>query len=170
MIDALRAKGDRDALGTLTAMGPPPYPGNADGGGKRAKFLALLKKSGGYWHAAKPLNEVGLMLGAPEYSLYEKATFLAHAQASQRALMPDFLATDLRRQAPRIDVPVYFAEGDYDLTAPPALARAYFDALKAPRKAWVAFDASAHFPQWEEPARFDALVMAAAAENCRNGV
>lgn len=161
--DAYRAKGDESAVNTLQALGPPPY---ADDG-KRAQFLGLLKKSGGYWHAAKPLGEVGLMLKSPEYTLFEKLSFMAHAQASQTALMPDFLATDLRTRAPRIDVPVYLAEGRYDLTAPRALARAWFDSLPAPDKHWVDFEGSAHFPQWEEPARFAALVAQAAENGCR---
>ena len=151
------------AIGVDRTLGPPPY---ADDG-KRAQFLGLLKKSGGYWHAAKPLGEVGLMLKAPEYTLYEKLSFMSHAQASQKALMGDFLATDLRTAVPKIDVPVYLAEGRYDLTAPSGLARAWFDALSAPTKYWVDFDHSAHFPQWEEPAKFAGLVDLAAQNDCR---
>lgn len=162
MTDAFRVGGNQPALKSLQALGPPPYTDD----GKRKRFFDLLKKSGGYWHAGRPLGEIGLMLKAPEYTLDEKVNFLAHAKAVQQKLMTDFLATDLRHEVPRIDVPVYFAEGRYDLTAPTALARAYFDALQAPNKQWISFDGSAHFPQWEEPVKFAAVVASAAKNRC----
>ena len=63
------------------------------------------------------------------------------------------LGTDLRNQVPRLEVPVYFFEGVHDYTCNAALAREYFDGLKAPVKGFYRFDHSAHSPLFEEPDR-----------------
>jgi pimeloyl-ACP methyl ester carboxylesterase len=55
----------------------------------------------------------------------------------------------------RIDVPVVFFQGRHDFATPPDLVASYVDALDAPRgKSLVWFEASAHMPHYEEPARF----------------
>jgi pimeloyl-ACP methyl ester carboxylesterase len=53
-----------------------------------------------------------------------------------------------------LDLPTYFFIGRFDVVCPWQLAEQYFRRLKAPRKRWVWFEQSAHFPFLEEPARF----------------
>jgi pimeloyl-ACP methyl ester carboxylesterase len=68
-----------------------------------------------------------------------------------------FYRTDLFKQTPRLDVPVYFFLGRHDLTvtASAALAERYFDSLDAPKgKHLIWFENSGHWPQLEEPKRF----------------
>ena len=38
--------------------------------------------------------------------------------------------------------------------APVSLARDYYECIEAPEKQWIVFEQSAHFPFFEEPARF----------------
>jgi pimeloyl-ACP methyl ester carboxylesterase len=64
------------------------------------------------------------------------------------------MAADLLVDVPRVDVPVYFAAGRYDRLAPLEVSRKYFDALIAPRKVWIEFEDSAHFPHWEQVEKF----------------
>jgi len=63
------------------------------------------------------------------------------------------LHLDVPALVPRLEVPVYFLHGAHDLTTSYALARAYFDELQAPAKAFYTFPASAHSPLFEEPGR-----------------
>jgi len=60
---------------------------------------------------------------------------------------------------PQVSVPVYFAMGRYDWMAPASVNEAYWSALTAPRKEWVWFEKSAHFPHWEESGEFHALLL-----------
>lgn len=66
------------------------------------------------------------------------------------------LVDDMQRAVSPLDfqVPVYFLMGWYDLYTPYAKAKTYFDHLKAPRKKFITFERSAHFPMIEEPGRF----------------
>jgi len=63
-----------------------------------------------------------------------------------------------------VRVPVYVVAGRYDMTTPSALAEAYLRSLTAPHKAFVWFEASAHFPFLEEPERFLEVMRRVAAE------
>lgn len=70
-------------------------------------------------------------------------------------MWPKILHIDLRVQVPEIKVPVYFLEGRYENEAPAVLAERYFQLLKAPRKALIWFERSAHFVNTEEADNFN---------------
>jgi pimeloyl-ACP methyl ester carboxylesterase len=52
-------------------------------------------------------------------------------------------------------VPVYFLEGRHDYEAPATLAESYFQRLRAPQKALVWFEDSAHFVNSEQADAFN---------------
>ena len=64
------------------------------------------------------------------------------------------LSTDFSKTISKIEVPVYFISGRYDLTVNIDLARNYFNNLDAPLKGFYTFENSAHSPLFEEPDRF----------------
>jgi pimeloyl-ACP methyl ester carboxylesterase len=72
--------------------------------------------------------------------------------------MPQLAAVDIDNTVPKAEVPIYFAVGRYDHMAPFEVSQAYFSALIAPKKEWVWFEDSAHFPQWEQMAKFHDLL------------
>ncbi len=157
LVDEATRRGDADALATLQRIGPPPYLGESAAPSQQA-YLDLLQRLGGLWQADEPFDRIGWMLRAPEYAWPEKLAYTAAAERSAGRLMPQLAAIDLRQAVPSVQVPVYFAAGRHDRLQPPALSRAYFDALQAPAKHWAWFETAAHFPQWEEPAHFHALL------------
>jgi len=57
-----------------------------------------------------------------------------------------------------VDVPVFFAVGRFDHIAPFEASQEYFSSLTAPKKQWIWFENSAHFPQWEEMEKFHDLL------------
>ena len=66
-------------------------------------------------------------------------------------LNKEVLTTDFAGMAPKLDVPVYFFSGKFDMTVNIDLSKAYYDQLQAPLKGFYTFNNSAHSPLFEEP-------------------
>jgi len=147
---------DAKSVRQLRAIGPPPYQGEL-----RPKLMVqrrILAKYGGEVHGSRSGGMPTLLsslLTTSEYSWVDRINVFRGVFAGMRQLWPQILTIDLRVQAPDLKVPVYFLEGRYDYEAPAVLAAGYFDALKAPRKALVWFERSAHFVNTEEAAAFN---------------
>ena len=152
-----RRRGDRAALRALSRLGPPPHSAV-----QMLRQRAALARQGGVWHehGQAQLLASGLRdyLTTPEYSIRDLWRQARDPAFSLRALMADKRAVDLVRQAPRLDVPVWFGAGIYDRITPLALVERYAQALVAPSKRLVRFKRSAHLPFLSEPAAFAALV------------
>lgn len=95
------------------------------------------------------------------YTLKEKYTiwkskmmFLPGTELKREAFTTDFFVT-----CPKIEVPVYFLCGKYDLTVNVDLTRAYYNHLDAPLKGFYTFEHSAHAPLFEEPERVREVLM-----------
>jgi pimeloyl-ACP methyl ester carboxylesterase len=71
-----------------------------------------------------------------------------------------FYDIDLRRDYTKLDVPVYFFLGRYDVNAPTVLAEEYEWILDAPDNKIVWFEHSAHSPWINERDRFVEEVLA----------
>ncbi len=101
---------------------------------------------------------VRLALESPFYSSTDLVRIPLGARFSFSRLWREaFYDTDLFKQAPRLDVPVLFFLGRHDHTATgsAAMAERYLEALDAPRgKRLIWFENSGHWPQLEEPERF----------------
>lgn len=94
-----------------------------------------------------------------DYTFSEKINFWrAKAQAGVHPLWETILVTDLSKQVPELEIPVYFMHGIYDYTVSYPLAKDYFDKLKAPVKGFYTFEKSAHSPMFEEPERFKEIL------------
>jgi pimeloyl-ACP methyl ester carboxylesterase len=66
-------------------------------------------------------------------------------------LFDEMLLTDFTTKVSKLQIPVYFLSGKYDLTVNIDLAREYLNTLEAPVKGFYTFDHSAHSPIFEEP-------------------
>jgi pimeloyl-ACP methyl ester carboxylesterase len=78
-----------------------------------------------------------------------KILFLPDTQLKREAFTTDFHAS-----YPKVEIPVYFFCGIYDLTVNIDLTRDYYNYLDSPLKAFYTFYNSAHAPLFEEPERF----------------
>jgi pimeloyl-ACP methyl ester carboxylesterase len=91
-------------------------------------------------------------LSCREYTLSEKVNlWRAKARSGVSILWDKILVTDIRKQVPEINIPVYFFHGIYDYTVSYPLAKDYFEKIKAPIKGFYTFNSSAHSPIFEEP-------------------
>ncbi len=76
----------------------------------------------------------------------------------QTHLKKEIIATDFSGIYPRLEVPVFFFSGRFDLTVNVALSKAYYQNLQAPLKGFYTFENSAHSPLFEEPERFREII------------
>jgi pimeloyl-ACP methyl ester carboxylesterase len=73
-------------------------------------------------------------------------------------LINEMLETDFRAKIPKLDIPVYFFSGKFDLTVNVNLSKAYLAKLQAPLKGYYTFNNSAHSPLFEEPERVRQII------------
>lgn len=74
-------------------------------------------------------------------------------------LLSDILDADLQTTAAEFAVPIHFVLGRHDQTTPAQLGADYFAALSAPNKQLHWFEKSGHMIPFEEPARFNRLLI-----------
>jgi pimeloyl-ACP methyl ester carboxylesterase len=98
-------------------------------------------------------------LACREYTVTEKIDlWLGKSHAGVSLLWNEMLETDLAKQLPSIDIPVYFFHGIYDYTVSYTLAKEYFEKLEAPVKGFYTFEKSAHSPLFEEPSKMNRIL------------
>ena len=93
------------------------------------------------------------------YTLKEKISIWVSKfnYVKKTRLIDELLLMDIPRMVPKLDVPVYFLSGKYDLTVNVDLSKAYLEKLQAPLKGFYTFEHSAHSPLFEEPQRVKAI-------------
>lgn len=149
-----KERGDTKTIEKLNNQGPPPYYGK-DVVWKEATYLQYLT---GYMTQNPEIerpgyNTFGDMAG-PEYGLYDKVNYLRGMLTKFNDVYQQLYTIDLRKQALKLDVPVYFMEGRHDINAPPVLVEEYFKSLIAPHKELIWFEHSGHSPWINERDRF----------------
>jgi pimeloyl-ACP methyl ester carboxylesterase len=74
-------------------------------------------------------------------------------------LIDELFALNIPSEFPKLEIPVYFFSGKYDLTVNHDLCKAYLDSLDAPVKGFYTFNESAHSPIFEEPQRLKEIII-----------
>lgn len=151
-IQTAQERGDRKAIQQLEQLGSPPYP---DGTHSMKQLNRWTDRFRGQWHNA-PVNQAMSkpFLLSTEYALLDKIRYFRGVAFSQRQAREKMTSINLVERIPKIEIPVYFCIGRHDHVASPILAQQYFDRLAAPRKTWIWFENSAHYPPFEEPEAF----------------
>jgi pimeloyl-ACP methyl ester carboxylesterase len=148
--------GDEDLRQRLSALGEPPY--------RDVLGYALVMQ---YYDAIEPYDPVpefdaarGLNGFFPgEYSLLDTWNELRGFADMGGLIYPQIQGVDFRRDVPRLEVPVYFAQGRHELTARSALADEWIARLQAPVKRVYEFPDSGHNADAEEPGRYNDLLV-----------
>jgi pimeloyl-ACP methyl ester carboxylesterase/hemerythrin-like domain-containing protein len=156
--------GNGRARKALRAIGPPPY-------GPRSLWTerTWLQRLEGQF-GARAWWEMGrIFLGGPESSLYDLPGIVRGFRFSLDALWAEASTLNLLEAAPALQMPIFFFLGRSDRWVPPETSVAYFDALKAPSKTLVWFEASGHEPFADEPARFNAEMVERVRPGLTNG-
>ena len=135
----------------------------------RYPLIELVAKYGGRMHQDVDYNDI--VRSSPYYfdgyiERKKKAReFCQQAIAANRTKGSD----DFFREAPEVEMPVYFMAGRFDRipACAPALVVEYCRTLRAPYKEVLWLDKSAHLPNLEEPQLFQTLIRDKVLENTR---
>ncbi len=124
------SQGNTKTLAIMRKIGPPPYPNHRV---ERVVDRVTKAMLGGHVeHPMTPGHFAALGLLSPNYSLWDDVRLIRGISFSGHALEKEIYTDDLLKDAPELDVPVYFLEGRYDTVLSPTLLRHYFAALRAP--------------------------------------
>ncbi|MEZ2246850.1 alpha/beta fold hydrolase [Microcoleus sp.] len=151
-------RGDTKQVEKLKQQGLPPYYGN-DVLWKSATYLTeTLNYMNQNPAIANGFNTLQDLAGS-EYGLYDKVNFIRGLLDTFGVVYQQLWDVDFRKQATRLEVPVYFLIGRHDVNAPPKLTEEYFNLLTAPHKELIWFERSGHNPWVNESTKFvDAIV------------
>lgn len=98
-------------------------------------------------------NIIG-MLFSREYNLLDIIRYNYGISNSQKALLKEIIKNPLPTKVKKLELPCYFVMGNYDYQTSSNQARKYFDMIEADKKDFIAFEQSAHYPQFEEKEKF----------------
>lgn len=140
-----RAAGDQDAIGKLETIGPPPWINPRNFGIIRRitrKYEAMrIDPAPAEWMERAPAYATPKALadyeGGEDYSYIEFVGMIGEGMYSK---------TDLYALGPKFALPVYVILGEQDLVSTPEVARAWFDTIQAPDKAFVLLPRTGHDP------------------------
>lgn len=85
-----------------------------------------------------------------KFNIWRSKFFFVNKSGLRRQI----IESDITSTVTRLEIPVYFMSGRYDLTVNHDLSRDYLYKLDAPLKRFYSFENSAHSPMFEEPERF----------------
>ncbi|KPQ32402.1 MAG: putative hydrolases or acyltransferases (alpha/beta hydrolase superfamily) [Phormidesmis priestleyi Ana] len=147
-------RGDIQKVERLKKQGPPPYY-DSDVALKSATYLM---ETFNYMNKNPAITNAGFNtlqdLAGPEYGLYDKINFVRGLLDTFGVVYPQLWDVDFRKQAKRLEVPIYFLIGRHDVNAPPKLTEEYFNLLTAPHKELIWFEHSGHNPWMNESEKF----------------
>lgn len=142
-------QGKRAMLRKLRAIGPPPHTA-------KALFVerTCAQRLGGGLAPKEMWKTLRMLLGTPEASLLDLRATIRAFRFSIECMWSEASRLNLIEAVPALEVPVVMMLGRRDPWIPPEVSVAYFDALRAPSKKLVWFDASGHEPFVDEPSKF----------------
>ena len=115
-----------------------------------------------YGGAVRLINEkedliMGLLLN-PEYNLWDAVRYAVGLRVSDKTLWKEIIQSNLPKEVPELKIPCYFVSGNYDYLTPIQNAHNYLNNIIAPKKKFIVFNNSAHFPHFEEKTNFYSLL------------
>lgn len=158
-LQIVAANGDTRTQQRLEKQGPPPYLTGDIFSHYAVYTLVLHRQSQGNNGARRSPSLLRDVLAAPEYGLVDKVNVFRGMMRAFNRVYPQLKDVDLRQDAPRLDVPVYFVLGRRDTNTLPQLAERYYEQLDAPHKALAWFEEAGHLAHFEEPERFQRFLV-----------
>ena len=149
-----RAQGDTELVERLEAMGSPPY---ADVIGDYPVIVGPERQLNPY-PEFDGRTEMTQTIWGPEFSLIDSVNAIVGLANTYARLYPQLQELDFREQVPELDVPIWIVMGEHEARGRIEPAREWFDALQAPEKHWVVFEASSHRANFERPAEYARLL------------
>ncbi len=149
-----RANDDADLVQRLEAMGPPPY---ADVIGDYPVIVGPERALNPY-PEFDGRTEMDATIWGPEFSVMDSINAIRGLADTYARLYPQLQDLDLRERVPALEVPIWIVMGEHEARGRVEPAREWFEALQAPEKHWVVFDASSHRANFERPVEYARLL------------
>ncbi len=151
-----KARNNEEAVEALQSIGYPPYANPRKDTTLERKWVTAF--GGSERQIDSNADLIKGILFSPEYTLLDGVRLAQGNGLSLRAIRPQTENTNLFESVPELKVPVYLAMGRYDYMTPSEVAYRYYEKLAAPKKRFVWFEESAHFPHFEETEKFCRLM------------
>lgn len=159
-LEAARRVGSQKAVKALEQLGAPERGAFASGIMGIIKQRQWLSTLGLLTHNPARAGEwQKRMLFAPELYWGEQIRLYFGLKWSMTVLWPQYCRLNLREEVPAVQVPVYFVAARHDHITNLALTEQYFAQLQAPKKVLTVFEESGHLALFEEPERFNRLMI-----------
>ncbi|MEU4221589.1 alpha/beta hydrolase, partial [Actinoplanes sp. NPDC026623] len=156
MLAWARVTGRDELARRLTDLGPPPY---AD---VYSYEPIMLYENSVYDYDRTGLDEDadGTLgnLSVPEFTLLQKVHTVNALLDTWSALYPRMQGIDLRRDVPRLGVPVYFVQGGHEMRGLAVPFAQWYAALAAPAKHLTVLERGGHRAAFEQPEEFAAVL------------
>ena len=149
-----RANDDTELVQRLEAMGPPPYD---DVIGDYPVIVGPERALNPY-PEFDGRTEMDATIWGPEFSVMDSINAIRGLADTYARLYPQLQDLDLRERVPSLEVPIWILMGEHEARGRVQPAREWFEALEAPEKHWVVFDASSHRANFERPAEYARLL------------
>lgn len=146
--------GDAALSEALLAYGEPPYSdipyANAFAMGQYERLYQPYTPPASYIErgASTSIGPFGIL--GSEYNLVEKVNVLRGLIDMFTIMYPQIQGIDFRRDAAKLDVPIYMLDGQAELAARRDLALEWFEMLDAPIKRMFSFENAAHAVAFEQ--------------------
>ena len=144
VLQMARAAGDQPAIDALSALGTPPWDSLRKWPIYRKWLRSYQAKL--VTAPAAPRVVASDYASAQEGALNEEADEFSFIHFWGMTMSGPLMQVDLARLSPTYNVPVHLVAGAEDLTAPPELAKAFLDAIIAPRKHLHVLPGTGHEP------------------------
>ncbi|MGE5944263.1 MAG: alpha/beta fold hydrolase [Flavobacteriales bacterium] len=153
------AEKNEEAIKELKAI-QKRYPPN---GIAQLEDLKIQRKWLGYYGGAiygQPnANKIFSRIKMENNPLYNAEKAQAGNDYSFPMLFNELMRVNLMESAPKLEVPVYFITGRHDYNTPFILVEDYMEMLDAPHKEIIWFENSAHWIPFEEPEKFNNVLI-----------
>ncbi|ADL53122.1 alpha/beta fold hydrolase [Clostridium cellulovorans] len=114
----------------------------------------IVKYGGSYRLIDESSDLIKGILFSKEYNLFDGVKYLKGVSINGDVLWNQVKNMNLPEEVKTLKVPCYFVSGRYDYMTAINTAKEYLDSISAPKKEFVVFEESAHFPQYEEKEKF----------------
>jgi pimeloyl-ACP methyl ester carboxylesterase len=145
---------DEKALGTLRAIGPPPYPAKSVFVERR-----IVSRMDGQMRLSILWKVGRALFGRPESSILDLPNLVRGFRFTLDAMWAEVSTLNLLKRVPALQMPVVIVVGRRDHWVPPETSVAFFDALTAPSKKLVWFEHSGHEAFVDEPEKFNSTML-----------
>ncbi len=119
----------------------------------------LFKYGGELKHSKNYIPFIITGIFSPEYTFKDVINVAKGPQFCNKHMRYNAIQGSILDNLTKYDIPVYFLTGVHDYTTPSPLIKQYFDSIQAPKKEIIWFKESAHFPFFEEPKKFDSILI-----------